>query len=201
MKRLRRWLFNLLASLSLLLCICTSILWARSYNILYILSRDQDYHQYTGGWSETFRLDQGRVMFLVSLIPDAQRTQSYTPPPAKWTLYREPYWYAFRQNNRYSKFAWRFWYYGRTTRPSPAGFGPAGYWSIGLNLALISLAFAILPAFARIRYLRAKYFTRRPGLCNKCGYDLRATPDRCPECGTIPSEQISGERHYGTPGI
>jgi hypothetical protein len=49
------------------------------------------------------------------------------------------------------------------------------------------LLFGASPARALIRRYRARRMPR-PGHCEYCGYDLRATPGRCPECGALPSQ-------------
>lgn len=65
--------------------------------------------------------------------------------------------------------------YGSNLPPFKTRFVMAPYW-------FFVMCFGILPLRAALRYKKARR-RRRRGLCVTCGYDLRGTPDRCPECG------------------
>ena len=67
--------------------------------------------------------------------------------------------------------------FGHSTGPaSRSNIVILPYWAIAVALA------APAPLFLRRRRLKAL----RDPICSHCGYDLRATPDRCPECGLAP---------------
>jgi hypothetical protein len=62
------------------------------------------------------------------------------------------------------------------------------YYAIGLPLWFLAIVFAGL-LFLSLHKLKHR---TRLGCCTKCGYDLRATPDRCPECGKEIAQPIGG---------
>lgn len=54
---------------------------------------------------------------------------------------------------------------------------------IAIHWVLLTALAAVVPLVSIVR--RRKRVNR--GLCAACGYDLRATLARCPECGMVPS--------------
>jgi hypothetical protein len=95
------------------------------------------------------------------------------------TVERPP-WYPGIQPNSY-RLTWTF-----------AGFQLAHQYDINGPYATRIVSFtvpywflAIMFAPPPLLWLRRRRAQRRAGgRCRVCGYDLRATPDRCPECGT-----------------
>lgn len=58
--------------------------------------------------------------------------------------------------------------------------------ALGFDLLLIILITGTMTFIAQTALSRLKSRgRRRAGLCAFCGYDLQATPDRCPECGRV----------------
>jgi hypothetical protein len=82
-------------------------------------------------------------------------------------------------------------------RPNPKWITPDDYlyghtWHRRVKLVVPMWAPLALAAFAFLLSSRPYFRCRRwkrLGLCSQCGYNLRATPDRCPECGAVPKDR------------
>jgi hypothetical protein len=169
MARMPRGLFTLSSAISLLLCAALLALGVRSYWVIDAVAWHSDLPSVFQ--ERAVGSDSGELWFTV--YRDANTAGDpidSRPRPEYW---RRP---AFRGDWR--EFAER----------SRMGFGfiPANGSGLPGGSTLIPYWFptplaAVLPmAWIARRRLRRPHTC----CCPTCGYDLRATPDRCPECGT-----------------
>lgn len=95
---------------------------------------------------------------------------------------------------------WRFWLYALLATLLSCGIGPAVLFVLRSQLALPSVlealivggsaAAVVMTAMNRVwhrplqTYVRQRLLDRGVAVCLNCGYDLRGSKDRCPECGT-----------------
>jgi hypothetical protein len=160
---MRRTLFNILTVLSVLLCLALIVLWVRSYYI------EDMWHRWDGGW-EDFKLSGGVIEHNRGLI--CTYGVQYDWKYARW---RYEGWRA-RQN------LWRQFGFGRDVEYAQIGPSTVGesnrIWS---SLAVPLLLTVLAPGFWMMKRIRGS--RRAEGACPSCGYDMRATPTRCPECG------------------
>jgi hypothetical protein len=66
------------------------------------------------------------------------------------------------------------------------------YWTLTIPSPYIVLCLLIPPALYGVRMRRIRKRAQL-GLCAHCGYDLRASAERCPECGTRRAPISAGE--------
>jgi hypothetical protein len=186
----RRRAFNLLAVLSLLLCVAMCALGAWSYwdgRTLwrsYLWASGSVYRDVRWGancWGGEILLTRIRGRYAPTVGREALFVQDWSRTWPRWLWMRDRRLHDMTLTSP----AWRFM--GVKYQREPFGTGTSTYIqeSLAIPLWLPALSLAVLPAWAAVRSRLLLAAQRmRAGLCPACGYDLRASPDRCPECGT-----------------
>jgi 4-amino-4-deoxy-L-arabinose transferase-like glycosyltransferase len=177
-----RRLFNFLTIVSLLLCVAACVFWARSYT-----SSDRVRWQNERGW-RSVRSASGHVELSFLDIDWSAHRLAFHGPRFKREDPRQPFAFDVEvlpyqgdtgENWERDRFAWH------EKRNAERGLvhvvAVAPFWPFVVLTGFLPAVWAVALLPGHLRERRRK----RAGLCPSCGYDLRATPGRCPECGGL----------------
>jgi hypothetical protein len=165
-----RRLFTIVSALSLPLCMATAVLWVRSYSKVDTVTFEPSDHSPSGGWPRIHAVSsRGQLWFV--------RVHVGEPPE------RALFWYSgdVEQTLMF------------TACLLPQQFNPTNPTSIvgirHVTGALQTSDAALIVIFGSpFTFWAGQWMFRRSlrqrGFCSECGYDLRASKNRCPKCGT-----------------
>jgi hypothetical protein len=172
---MKRRLRNFLPALSLLLCVAVVALWARSFDSADVLEIPHRSNRSAGVVSAR----GGVKLYVISRVwvhrtdRPAERWLVRTGMPARAAADWGQGALGMLGFRRGVSFHWLFSPFGEERSTS--------HWVV-LPYWLLLLAAAV-PVLSRMYVRRRAARRSRLSLCPRCGYDLRATPGRCPECG------------------
>ena len=192
MRRLGRIMYNLAMAVSLLLYLGTVGVWVRSYwvgesLVWSTLAIDRiRYHE------DMVRCERGGVQFSCSRTAymfhpwvDDDDFHRYLDDVVQYPVYQNQWEGVIHVDyQRYAALGFEM-----VPQSLSLNYGDTPYSisekSLTLPLYFPCILFALLPAhyFLRVRRRRRIVSRREKGCCVFCGYDLRASAGRCPECG------------------
>ena len=186
-----RRLFAILSALSLVVCLVTSALWLRGrFKTDFVGSEKFGVFggvaiwDRTGVWNGPGQITFAKIVFRSLNPSDIAVISRY---PSINSRLRHNFGY---QNSFFDHLAG----FGslHTTRPllPPGHVDVIEGYTVPQKWLIVWTAILPLVWIARFAAARREE-RRRRGLCTGCGYDLRATPDRCPECGYAPRARVT----------
>ena len=174
MRRSLRILVNVATVLSLLLCVAMAVFWLRSYwrsDCIYWVG-----HPERGAETPGFTiLSAGGGLELCKGFYTSGVVPKVMPDGWHWHVDPGP---PIQYANGEAVNRWGVGY-GSDSNASER------FVHVVFPTLLAVILFALLPATRFALSIRQRY-RYKLGHCRRCGYDLRATPERCPECGTVP---------------
>jgi hypothetical protein len=195
---MRRWVFHIISLFSLLLAVAAGVMWVRSYSRVemiqhkkYELREIPSPHTHVTNAGIVSGLGGVQIHHTTNTISAGFFEKGRKDPKrhqlgVRWLIFTEAglfdssgmgsrLYYPGGPSRFGFDFTNRSWGGSASRPPNTQIAATVPYWFLVL--------FCTLPPLAWVSWQSPSRRRLREGLCLHCGYDLRASPERCPECG------------------